>query len=165
MARHKYFNAWLVDALADLVMMQRELDDAKRGWKDAEETRKKCFSQEPRGGGDKLLRVKIEYAILNYQTASESERLRLLVDKCETCVRLQRERIVQAWHRHVQRSLKRISGRSDMQARAEWRRIAGLYAIFCMVDNYETVRGNPYISYVYEETVKRIASFKFANPV
>ena len=163
MARHKNFNAWLVDALEDLARMHRELEDAKRGLKDAEEARQRCFARQPRGVGDKLLRGKIKYAILRYRTESERERVQNLVEKCGSCLRLQRERIVQAWQRHVQRSLKRISGRSDTQARAEWRRIAGLYAVFCMVDNYETVRGNPYISYVYEETVKRIDSLKFTN--
>lgn len=160
MARHRRFEVWLVDALTDLARMHRELDDAKRGLKDAEEARQKCFERQPRGGGDKLLRGKIKYAILRYRAESECGKVLQLVDKCESCVRLQRERVVQAWHRHVQRSLKRIAGCSDTQARAEWRRIAGLYAVFCMVDRYETVRGNPYISYVYDETVKRIASLK-----
>lgn len=163
MAKHKGFNAWLVDALEDLSRMHGEPEDAKRGLKDAEEARQRCFARQPRGAGDKLLRGKIKYAILRYRTESERERVQNLVEKCGSCLRLQRERIVQAWHRHVQRSLKRIGGRSDTQARAEWRRIAGLYAVFCMVDRYETVRGNPYISYVYEETVKRIASLKFTN--
>lgn len=163
MARHRRFEVWLVDALEDLARMHRELADAKRGLKDAEEARQKCFERQPRGVGDRLLRGKIKYAILRYRAESERERLRQLVDKCESCVRLQRERIVQAWHRHVQRSLKRIAGCSITQSRAEWRRIAGLYAVFCMVDNYETVRGNPYISYTYDETVKRIASLKFTN--
>ena len=163
MARHKSFNVWLVDALADLARMYRELDDAKRGLKDAEEARRKFSARKPRGAGDRLLRGLIKYAILRYRAESELERMLQFVDKCESCVRLQRERIVQAWHRHVQRSLKRIAGRSDTQARAEWRRIAGIYAVFCMVDRYETVRGNPYISYVYDETVKRIASLKFTN--
>lgn len=155
MAKHKSFNAWFVDALEDLARMHRALDDAKRGLKAALEARQRCFARQPRGAGDKLLRGKIKYAILRYRAESERERLWQLVDKCESCVRLQRERIAQAWHHHVQRSLKRISGCSDTQMRAEWRRIAGLYAVFCMVDNYETVRGNPYISYVYDETVKR----------
>lgn len=163
MARHKSFNTWLVDALEDLARMHRELDDAKRGLKDAEEARQRFFERQPRGDGDRLLRGLIKYAILRYRTESERERMRQLVDKCESCARLQRERIVQAWHRHVQRSLKMIAGCSITQMRAEWRRIAGLYAVFCMVDHYETVRGNPYISYVYDETVKRIASLKFAN--
>lgn len=163
MARHKSFNAWLVDALEDLARMHRELEDAKRGLKDAEEARQRCFARQPRGAGDKLLRGKIKYAILRYRIESERERMRQLVDKCDTCLRLQRERIVQAWHRHVQRSLKRIAGCSITQSRAEWRRIAGLYAVFCMVDNYETVRGNPYISYAYEETVKRIPALKFTD--
>lgn len=157
MAKHKGFNAWLVDALEDLARMHSELEDAKRGLKDAEEARQRCFARQPRGVGDKVLRGKIKYAILRYRAESELVRTRLLVEKCESCVRLQRERIVQAWHRHVQRSLKRISGCSDTQMHAEWRRIAGLYAVFCMVDQYDIVRGNPYISYVYEETVKRIA--------
>lgn len=157
MARHKRFELWLVDALEDLARMHRELDDAKQELRDAEEARRKAFAWQPRGVGDKVLRGKIKYAILRYRAESERERVQNLVEKCGSCLRLQRERIVQAWHRHVQRSLKRISGRSDTQARAEWRRIAGLYAIFCMADCYETVRGNPYTSYVYEETVKRIA--------
>lgn len=121
MARHKSFNAWLADALEDLARMRRELEDAKRGLKDAEEA---CFARQPRGTGDKVLRGKIKYAILRYRTESERERVQNLVEKCGSCLRLQRERIVQAWHRHVQRSLKRIAGCSITQMRTEWRRIA-----------------------------------------
>lgn len=161
MTRHKCFNAWFADALADLVTMQRELDDAKRGLKASTKTTDnvllKSSVRHSVLTGDKLLRCKIKYAILRYRAESERKRLCQLVDKCETCVRLQRERIVQAWHRHVQRSLKRCAGRSDEYVRAEWRRLAGLYARFCMVDNYTIVRGGPYASYVYDETVKLIA--------
>lgn len=39
MVRHKSFNAWFVDSLEDFARMHRELDDAKRGLKDAEESR------------------------------------------------------------------------------------------------------------------------------
>lgn len=157
MSKSKRFERWFVDALEDLSRMQRELNDAKCGLEDAAEAWRRWNARQPRGAGDKLLRGKIKYAILRYQTDYDRYRLRLLFDKCETCVRLQRERIVQAWHRHVQRSLKKCAGYSDEYIRAEWRRIAGLYAVFCMVDDYDIVRGNPYIGYVYDETTKRIA--------
>lgn len=156
MSRNKYFKAWLVDALADLVRLQKELDDANRDLQDSVEAQRKCYQQRPGGLGDKQLRGRIKYAERCYHVETERERLRLLVDKCRTCVRLQRERIVQAWQRHADRAAKRYARESGEERHRIMREIAGLYAVFCMVDNFSIVDGDVYIGFVYKEAEKAL---------
>lgn len=144
MSRNKNFKKWLVDALADLDRMQEELDNANRDLQDAVETQRKCYQQRPGFLCDKQLRGRIKYAERCYHVETERERLRLLVDKCGACVRLQRERIVQAWQRHADRAAKRYAQATDTERHRVMREIAGLYAVFCMVDNFSIVGGDVY---------------------
>ncbi len=163
MTRTKNFRWWLVDALADLVRMQDELDDANRSLRDAEEVRRKSLRQIPSGTGDKRLRGRIRYAELRYRTVSERERLMMLVDKCKACVLLQRERIVQAWQRHADRAAKRYAQATDTERHRVMREIAGIYAVFCMVDIY-AVCGDVYIGFVYDAFAKAASRRKASCP-
>ena len=61
----------------------------------------------------------------------------------------QRELLVQAWHVHVFRALKRVGNDLDsFSVRKTWRDLAGAYAILCLADGFDIVRENRDIGFM-----------------
>lgn len=78
---------------------------------------------------------------LTRKVAEESVRVerRFMTNIVDT----QRELLVQAWHVHVARAIKRVG--NDLESytvRKTWRELAGAYAILCLVDGFDIVREN-----------------------
>ena len=67
----------------------------------------------------------------------------------------QRELLVQAWHVHVARAIKRVGNDLDSYSvRKTWRELAGAYAILCLVDGFSIVRENRYIGFMLDRLDK-----------
>lgn len=61
----------------------------------------------------------------------------------------QRELLVQAWHVHVARAIKRVGNDLDSYSvRKTWRELAGTYAVLCLVDGFDIVRENRDIGFM-----------------
>ena len=61
----------------------------------------------------------------------------------------QRELLVQAWHVHVARAIKRVGNDPESYTvRQTWRELAGAYAILCLVDGFDIVIENPKIGFM-----------------
>ena len=71
-----------------------------------------------------------------------------------------REQIVQAWQRHADRAAKRCAQASDTERHRIMHEIAGLYGVFCLVDDFDIVRGSMNIDFVYNEVAKARHKFE-----
>lgn len=143
------FYRWFADESAKLGRYLRAKKRAESREKEAYER----FQNEGRGkypGSDKRKTVRLAFSLrilkrnLSHRVGDASAEVerRFMGSIVDT----QRELLVQAWHVHVARAIRRVGNDPDSYTvRKTWRDLAGAYAIMCLVDGFDIVRENPKI--------------------
>lgn len=153
------FYRWFADEAARLATYIRAKKRAESREKEAFER----FQNEGRGqyprksDGRKTVRLAFSLRILKKNLAHKVEETSAQVERrfMSSIVDTQRELLVQAWHVHVARAIKRVG--NDIESymvRKTWRELAGAYAVLCLVDSFSLVRENTGIGYMLDRLNK-----------
>jgi hypothetical protein len=145
----------LCEAVAERKRLSRADDAAEKRLRDF---RQKHLRKAMRGTATIQERI----AYLRNETAfynAESNLAHAYSNLCDI-VRLTREEIVQAWQRHTDRAVKRYADAPDTERHRIMCEIAGLYGVFCLVDDFDIVRGSMNIDFVYDEVAKARRKFE-----
>ena len=146
------FYRWFADEAARLTQYMRSKRRAEVREREALER----FQNEGRGGypesdGRKTVRLAFSLRILRRNLAHKVEEESARAERrfMASIVDTQRELLVQAWHVHVFRTLKRVGNDLESYAvRKTWRELAGAYAVLCLVDGFNIVRENMDIGFM-----------------
>lgn len=146
------FCQWFADESAKLARYMRQEKQAESREKEAF----KRFQNEgrgkyPRDDGRKTVRLAFSLRILKKNLAHKVEETSAQVERrfMSSIVDTQRELLVQAWHVHVARAIKRVGNDIESyEVRKTWRELAGAYAILCLVDGFAIVRENPAVGFM-----------------
>ena len=146
------FYRWFADESTKLARYIRAKKRAESREKEAFE----LFHNEgrgkyPRDDGRKTVQLAFSLRVLKKNLAHKAEEASAQVERrfMSSIVDTQRELLVQAWHVHVARAIKRVG--NDLESytvRKTWRELAGAYAILCLVDSFNIVRENTDIGFM-----------------
>lgn len=146
------FYRWFAAEASKLTNYARAKKQAEREKRDA----LRRFEAEGKGKypqGDKRKTVRLAFSL---RVLKRNLAHKVSADSADTEVRFmtniidtQRELLLQAWHVHVFRTLKRVGNDLDSYSvRKTWRDLAGAYAILCLVDGFDIVRENMSIGFM-----------------
>lgn len=105
----------------------------------------------------KTVRLAFTLQVLKRNLAHEAIAARAEVDArfMAHIIDTQRELLVQAWHVHVFRAIKRVGNDLDSYSvRKTWRDLAGAYAVLCLADGFDIVRENRDIGFMLDRLDK-----------
>lgn len=147
------FYRWFADESAKLARYIRAKKRAESREREASER----FQNEGRGkypretDGRRTVRLAFSLNVLKRNLAHKTEEESARIERryMTNIVDTQRELLVQAWHVHVARAIKRVG--NDLESytvRKTWRELAGAYAILCLVDGFGLVIENPQIGFM-----------------
>lgn len=105
----------------------------------------------PRDDDRRTVRLAFSLRVLKRNLAHKVEEASAQVERrfMASIVDTQRELLVQAWHVHVARAIKRVGNDIESyEVRKTWRELAGAYAILCLVDGFAIVRENPAVGFM-----------------
>lgn len=146
------FYRWFADESAKLAQYIRSKKRAESREKEAfERFQNEGRGKYPESDARKTVRLAFSLRILKKNLAHKVEEASAQVERrfMASIVDTQRELLVQAWHVHVARALKRVGNDLDSYTvRKTWRELAGAYAILCLVDNFDIVRENMSIGFM-----------------
>lgn len=146
------FYRWFADEANRLAQYIRSKKRAESREKEAfEKFQAEGRGKHPRDDGRRTVQLAFSLRVLKLaltrKVTVESARVegRYMANIVDT----QRELLVQAWHVHVARAVKRVG--NDIESytvRKTWRELAGAYAILCLVDGFDLVVENPTIGFM-----------------
>lgn len=146
------FYRWFADESAKLAQYIRSKKRAESREKEAfERFQNEGRGKYPESDARKTVRLAFSLRILKKNLANKVEEASAQVEGrfMASIVDTQRELLVQAWHVHVARALKRIGNDPESyMVRKTWRELAGAYAVLCLVDNFDIVRENMSIGFM-----------------
>lgn len=147
------FYRWFADETAKLAQYIRSKKRAERRESEAfERFQAEKSRRHPRETDDrKTVRLAFSLRVLKKSLAHKVEEASAQVERrfMAPIVDTQRELLVQAWHVHVARAVKRVG--NDIESytvRKTWRELAGAYAILCLADGFDLVVENPTIGFM-----------------
>lgn len=146
------FYRWFADEAAKLARYIRAKKQAETREKEAfERFQSEGRGKYPRDDGRKTVRLAFSLRILKKNLAHKVEEASAQVEGrfMASIVDTQRELLVQAWHVHVARAVKRVGNDIESYSvRKTWRELAGAYAILCLADGFGLVVENPTIGFM-----------------
>lgn len=146
------FYRWFADEAAKLAQYIRSKKRAESRESEAfERFQAEGRGKYPRDDDRKTVRLAFSLRVLKRNLAHKVEEASAHVEGrfMSSIVDTQRELLVQAWHVHVARAIKRVG--NDIESytvRKTWRELAGAYAILCLVDGFDLVVENPTIGFM-----------------
>lgn len=152
------FYQWFAAEAAKLADYMRQKKNAERREKEAfEHFQNEGRGKYPRDDGRVTVRLAFSLCVLKRSLAHKVEEASAQVERrfLASIVDTQRELLVQAWHVHVARAIKRVG--NDLKSynvRKTWRELAGAYAVLCLVDGFDIVRENPTIGFMLDKLGK-----------
>lgn len=152
------FYRWFADESARLAQYIRSKKRAESREKEVfERFRNEGRGKYPENDGRKTVKLAFSLRVLKKNLAHKVEEASAQVEKrfMTSIVDTQRELLVQAWHVHVARAIKRVG--NDLESytvRKTWRELAGAYAILCLVDGFDIVKENTHIGFMFERLSK-----------
>lgn len=143
------FYQWFADESAKLTNYMREKKQAESREKEATERLQSKGRGKYPCDNRKTVRLTFSLNTLKRNLVHKVAEASAQVERrfMESIVDTQRELLVQAWHVHVARAIKRVG--NDIESygvRKTWRELAGAYAVFCLVDGFALVSDNPRLS-------------------
>lgn len=146
------FYRWFADESAALARYIRAKKRAESREKEAfERFQNEGRGKYPRDDGRKTVRLAFSLRVLKKNLAHKVEETSAQVEGrfLTSIVDTQRDLLVQAWHVHVARAIKRVGNDIESyEVRKTWRELAGTYAILCLVDSFDIVAENPTIGFM-----------------
>lgn len=146
------FYRWFADESAKLARYIRAKKRAEAREKEAfERFQSEGRGKYPRDDGRKTVRLAFSLRVLKKNLAHKAEEASAQIERrfMSSIVDTQRELLVQAWHVHVARAIKRVGNDPESYTvRKTWRELAGAYAVLCLVDGFDLVRENMDIGFM-----------------
>lgn len=146
------FYRWFADEAATLARYIRAKKRAESREKEAlERFQSNGRGKYPRESDRGTIRLAFSLRVLKKNLAYKIEEASAQVERrfMSSIVDTQRELLVQAWHVHIARAIKRVGNNSESYTvRKTWRELAGAYAVLCLVDGFDLVRENTDIGFM-----------------
>lgn len=146
------FYRWFADESARLAQYIRSKKRAESREKEAfERFQNEGRGKYPESDARKTVRLAFSLRILKKNLAHKVEEASAQVEGrfMSSIVDTQRELLVQAWHTHVARAIKRVGNDPESYTvRKTWRELAGAYAVLCLADNFDLVLENMSIGFM-----------------